>query len=85
MASRMNKHVVVFVSTVNMVAQVVEHELFFPPDAFVQVCPLNTLAVRVSLCNIPPIIKNLMKCGIALQGRRVHLEGLCLYRVSSLL
>ena len=54
----MNKRVVIFVSSVNMVAQVVEHSIFFPPDVFVQVCPLDTPAVRVSLCNIPPFIKD---------------------------
>uniref|UniRef100_UPI00358FD02D dual specificity protein phosphatase 22-like n=1 Tax=Myxine glutinosa TaxID=7769 RepID=UPI00358FD02D len=36
-ASRMNKRVVIFVSTVPMVAQIVEHGLFFAPDVFVQV------------------------------------------------
>ena len=33
-ASRMNKHVVIFVSIVNMVAQVVEHGLFFLPTCW---------------------------------------------------
>ena len=55
----MNKRVVIFVSTVNMVAQVVEHGLFFPPDVFVQKCPPDAPAVRVSLSNIPPFIKDL--------------------------
>ena len=56
--SRLNKKNVFFVSEVPMVAQVVEHGLFFDPDIYVPFNPLDTPAKKVVISNLPPFVNS---------------------------
>ena len=57
-ASKMNQRVVVFLSEERYVAQAVETGLSLPPDIFVNVSMLDSPAVKITLSNLPPFVKN---------------------------
>ena len=61
-ASKMNQRVVVFLSEERYVAQAVETGLSLPPDIFVNVSMLDSPAVKITLSNLPPFVKNGRSC-----------------------
>ena len=57
-ASKMSQRVMVFLSEERHVAQAVETGLSVPPDVFVNVSYLDTMAVKLTLSNIPPFFSS---------------------------
>ena len=57
-SSGMNKRVVIFISEVELVHKIVTMGLSTDDGHFMQISPLDTLAVKVIISNVPPFLEN---------------------------